>query len=80
MSKNTQVGIRLPNDLYVLLENERLKALEGGEKVTMTELIVKYLYAGMERSTPRDSLKEEISLKPTLERLTTVLERVEQKL
>ena len=78
MSKNTQVGIRLPNDLYSLLENERLAALETGEKVTMTELVVKYLRLGMGCSTPIE--KEEFSLKPTLERLTTVLERVEQKL
>lgn len=80
MSKNTQVGIRLPNDLYALLENERLKALEGGEKVTMTELVVKYLRAGIGCFTSTDNLREEISLKPTLERLTAVLERVEQKL
>lgn len=80
MSKNTQVGIRLPNDLHALLENERLKALERGEKLTMTELIVKYLYAGLGASTPTDDVKEENSLKPTLERLTAVLERVERKL
>jgi hypothetical protein len=80
MSKNTQLGIRLPNDLYALLERERLLALEAGEKVTMTELVVKYLRVGMGYSTPIDNLKEEISLKPTLERLTVVLERVEAKL
>jgi hypothetical protein len=80
MSKNTQLGIRLPNDLYALLERERLSALEAGEKVTMTELIVKYLRVGMDYSTPIDNPKEEISLKPTLERLAVILERVEQKL
>ncbi len=80
MSKNTQLGIRLPNDLYALLERERLAALEAGEKVTMTELIVKYLRVGMGYSTPIDNPKEEISLKPTLERLAVILERVEQKL
>ena len=80
MSKNTQLGIRLPNDLYALLERERLSALEAGEKVTMTELVVKYLRVGMGYSTPIDNQKEEISLRPTLERLALVLERVEQKL
>jgi hypothetical protein len=78
MSKNTQVGIRLPNDLYSLLENERLAALETGEKVTMTELVVKYLRLGMGHTLLIE--KEEISLKPTLERLALVLERVEAKL
>jgi hypothetical protein len=62
------------------LERERLSALEAGEKVTMTELIVKYLRVGMDYSTPIDNPKEEISLKPTLERLAVILERVEQKL
>jgi hypothetical protein len=80
MSKNTQLGIRLPNDLYALLERERLSALEAGEKVTMTELVVKYLRVGMGYSTSIDNQKEEISLRPTLERLALVLERVEQKL
>jgi len=80
MSKNTQLGIRLPNDLYALLEQERLSALEAGEKVTMTELVVKYLRLGMSHSTPLDNPKEEISLKPILERLALVLELVEQKL
>jgi len=80
MSKNTQVGIRLPNDLYALLERERLSALEAGQKVTMTELVIKYLCVGMGYSKSLDNLKEEISLKPTLERLTLILERVEKKL
>jgi hypothetical protein len=80
MSKNTQLGIRLPNDLYVLLESERLTAFEAGEKVTMTELVVKYLRVGMGYSTPLDNPKEEVSLKPTLERLALILERVEKKL
>jgi hypothetical protein len=77
MSKNTQIGIRIPNDLYRLLENERLEAEERGEKVTMTEIVVKYLYLGFNRSG--EDLTVQAST-PVLERLTTVLERLEAKL
>lgn len=78
MSKNTQVGIRIPNDLYNRLETERLQFLERGEKVTMTEIIVKYLYAGL--GTSSDASQTNISLLPTLERLTDVLERIEERI
>ena len=77
MSKNTQIGIRLPNDLYSLLDNERSQALERGEKVTFTDLIVKYLYRGLGESPALVRTEE---LTPTLERLTHVLERLESKI
>ncbi len=77
MSKNTQIGIRIPIDLYKILESERLEAEERGEKVTMTEIVVKYLYAGLGRSTEGLGVQ---SSTPVLERLTSVLERLEAKL
>jgi hypothetical protein len=78
IEKNKQVGVRLPIDLYKALENERLQAKEKGEKQTLTEIIVKYLYAGL--GTTSEQLKGEVTLNPTLERLTDVLERLERKL
>jgi hypothetical protein len=78
MSKNTQIGLRIPTELYKILENERLEAEIRGEKTTMTELIIKYLYAGLNRSP--EVVKDDVSLMPTLERLTSVLERLESKL
>jgi hypothetical protein len=77
VSKNTQIGIRLPNDLYTLLVNERSQALERGEKVTLTDLVVKYLYRGLGDSPALVRAEE---LTPTLERLTHVLERLESKI
>ncbi len=79
MSKNTQVGIRIPNDLYARLESERLQALERGEKLTMTEVIVKYLYRGLELEESSVDTKVD-ALTPTLERLTDVLVKLEAKL
>ena len=78
MSKNTQVGIRIPNELYDQLDRERLQAVERGEKVTLTDLVVKYLRLGLGVSS--DPLKDDVPLMPTLERLTTVLERLEAKI
>jgi hypothetical protein len=80
VSKNTQVGIRIPNDLYARLERERLQALERGEKLTMTEVIVKYLYRGLEtvEETVVDTRVD--ALTPTLDRLTDVLAKLEAKL
>lgn len=76
--KTTQLGIRIPTELHNILENERLEALRQGNKVTMTELVTKYLYAGLGRS-PVEA-REESNLTPTLERLTDVLDRLERKL
>ena len=77
MSKNTQIGIRIPSDLHARLDRERLQILERGEKVTMTELVVKYLRLGLQGSS--EVLNDEIPLS-TFERLTTVLERLEAKI
>jgi hypothetical protein len=78
MSKNTQVGVRIPNDLYARLENERMEALERGEKITLTELVVKYLRLGLGEF--QETGKDDLCLIPTLERLTSVLERLEAKI
>jgi hypothetical protein len=78
MSKNTQVGIRIPNELYDRLDRERLQAVERGEKVTLTDLVVKYLRLGLGASP--EVLKDELPLMPTLERLADVLERLEAKI
>jgi hypothetical protein len=78
MSKNTQVGVRIPNEIYEQLDRERLQALERGEKVTLTELVVKYLRLGLGESP--EALKDEVPLMSTLERLTDVLERLEAKI
>lgn len=77
-SKTTQLGIRIPTELHNLLESERLKALQQGEKVTMTDIVTRYLYVGLGRSPTE--VKADVSLMPTLERLTDVLDRLEQKL
>jgi hypothetical protein len=78
MSKNTQVGIRIPNELYDRLDRERLQAVERGEKVTLTDLVVKYLRLGLGASP--EVLKDELPLMSTLERLADVLERLEAKI
>ena len=78
IEKNKQVGIRLPIDLYKTLENKRLEAEKEGDKVTMTDLIVKYLYAGLGHSTVE--MNKDTAFIPTLERLTSVLDRLEKKL
>ena len=77
-SKTTQLGIRIPTELHNILESERLEALRQGEKVTMTDLVTKYLYAGLGR-LPME-VKADNTLMPTLERLTEVLDRLERKL
>ena len=77
IARNIQLGVRLPNHLYSLLESERLAVLETGEKVTMTELVVKYLRLGLQRSS--EVLKDDEIPLTTLERLTNVLERLESK-
>ena len=77
-SKTTQLGIRIPTELHNILESERLKALQQGQKVTMTELVTKYLYAGLGRSSME--VKADVALMPTLDRLTDVLDRLERKL
>lgn len=76
--KTTQLGVRIPSELHKILENERLEALRQGEKVTMTDLVTKYLYAGLGRSPIE--VREEVNLTPTLERLTDVLDRLERKI
>jgi hypothetical protein len=78
IEKNKQVGVRLPINLYKILENKRLEAEERGERVTITDLVVKYLYAGLGRSKVEPT--NDVDFIPTLERLTTVLERLEKKL
>ena len=75
--KTTQLGVRIPSELHKILENERLEALRQGEKVTMTDLVTKYLYAGLGRSPVE---VREVNLTPTLERLTDVLDRLERKI
>lgn len=81
MSKNTQVGIRIPNDLYARLESERMQASERGEKVTLTELVVKYLRLGLGGlGDVQERGEDDLFLIPTLERLTNVLERLEAKI
>jgi hypothetical protein len=78
VSRNTQIGIRIPSDLYTVLDEERSRALERGEKITMTELVLKYLRRGLGKSS--EVVKGDIDLVPTLERLTHVLERIETKI
>jgi hypothetical protein len=78
MSKNTQVGVRIPNEIYEQLDRERLQALERGEKVTLTDVIVKYIRLGLGASP--EILKDDAPLVPTLERLADVLERLEAKI
>jgi hypothetical protein len=77
-SKTTQLGIRIPTELHNILEHERLEALQQGQKVTMTDLVTKYLYAGLGRSPTE--VKADVALMPTLDRLTNVLDRLERKL
>jgi len=81
-SKTTQLGIRIPTELYRILEDERLEASRQGEKVTMTEIIVRRLYAGLGRNPSGVKADDTITstLEPTLERLTDVLDRLERKL
>ncbi|NER28649.1 MAG: hypothetical protein F6J89_13700 [Symploca sp. SIO1C4] len=82
-TKTIQVGLRLPSDLHDRLERERQQiACEQG-KTTMTDVIVKYLYLGLELESPNGESEENSANRPlasTLERLTHVLEKLEKKI